>query len=64
MITWILVIYIYAGAFAKGDSVTVTSVSGFKSMNECQTAGLTTQKLVEDSAKILRFVCLQQSGER
>ncbi len=58
--SWILVIYIYAGAFAKGDSVTITHVPGFKSEAHCAAAGNMTKPLVNGSSKELRFVCLRQ----
>ena len=37
--TWVLVIYIYAGMWAKGDNVTLTTVSGFTSLASCEAAG-------------------------
>jgi hypothetical protein len=56
---WILVIYIYAGVFAKGDSVTLDNVPGFRSEAHCAAAGNALKPLVKDSAKELRFVCLR-----
>lgn len=58
--TWVLVLYIYAGVLAKGDSVTLTPVQGFKSLEACQAAGKASAPLVANSAKELRFVCLKQ----
>lgn len=58
--SYILVLYIYAGAFAKGDSVTLATVPGFKTEAECIAAGQKSAPLVKDSAKDLRFVCLKQ----
>lgn len=56
---WTLILYIYAGTFAKGDSVTLTNVTGFKTEQVCQEAGNSTKKLVKDSAKELRYVCVK-----
>jgi hypothetical protein len=57
---WVLILYIYAGGFAKGDSVTLTSVPGFSSQSACQVAGNAAAPLVANSVKELRFVCLKQ----
>ena len=58
--TWTLVLYIYAGVLAKGDSVTLTPIQGFKTLEACQIAGKDSKPLVSGSAKELRFVCLKQ----
>lgn len=58
--TYILVLYIYAGILAKGDSVTLTNVDGFASQQACMAAGKASEKLVEGSAKEVRFVCLKK----
>lgn len=57
--TWILVLYIYAGVMSKGDSVTVSSIDGFTSAASCATAGATAKTLVSNSFKDARFVCLK-----
>jgi len=59
--SWILVLYIYAGVFAKGDSVTITSIPGFHSEQECAAAGTKAKPLVDNTAKDLHFVCLAQT---
>jgi hypothetical protein len=58
--SWTLVIYIYAGMLAKGDSVTLTHIPNFKSEAHCSAAGSATKPLVSASAKELRFVCIRQ----
>ncbi|KQW02230.1 hypothetical protein [Rhizobacter sp. Root1221] len=57
---FILVLYIYAGMFAKGDSVTVQAVPGFTSEAACKAAGKAAEPLVAGSAKELRFICLKK----
>ena len=57
--SWTLVLYIYAGVLAKGDSVTLTHIPGFKTEQHCAAAGSATKTLVSGSAKELRFVCLR-----
>ena len=56
--TWVLVMYIYAGVFAKGDSVAIETIEGFTSEQACNTAGPYAKKLVDGSSKEYRFVCL------
>jgi len=56
--SWILVVYIYAGVFAKGDSVSVTAIP-MPTEAVCMDAGKKAKPLVNDSAKELRFVCLK-----
>jgi hypothetical protein len=56
--SYVLVMYIYAGMMAKGDSVTLSQVDGFTSMQSCQEAGKAGERLVGGSTKEYRFVCL------
>ena len=58
--SWTLVVYIYAGMLAKGDSVTLTHIQGFKTEAHCAVAGNALNPLVKGSAKELRFVCIKQ----
>jgi len=56
--TFVLVLYIYAGMLAKGDSVSMVTVP-MQSMEVCQKAGKEAEKLVGGSTKEFRFVCLK-----
>ena len=56
---WTLILYIYAGMFAKGDSVTLTNVPGFQTEQHCMDAGRSTTRLVADSKKEVRYVCVK-----
>jgi hypothetical protein len=60
--TWILVIYIYAGALANGDSVAIASIPSFSTKQECIQAGEDAKELVKGSTKVYRFVCLKKAG--
>lgn len=53
-----LVIYIYAGMLARGDSVAVYSIP-MRTMEACQREGKKAEVLVSASAKEYRFVCLK-----
>lgn len=57
---WVLIIYIYAGALASGDSVSLTNVDGFTSQQACQEAGAQGKGLVSTSSKVYKFVCVQK----
>lgn len=55
---WTLVIYIYAGAMAQGDSVTLTSIP-MASQKVCETAGQELDSLVSGTTKVVRYVCVK-----
>ena len=57
---WTLVLYIYAGALASGDSVSLLNVPGFKTEQSCIAAGTAAKPLVRGSTKELRYVCIKQ----
>lgn len=61
MKTFVLVLYIYAGILANGDSVSIAPITGFKTVEECIAAGDKSIPLVKSSAKQLRYVCLEQT---
>ena len=57
--SYVLVMYIYAGMMAKGDSVALSQIDGFTSMQSCQEAGKAGERLVGGiTSKEYRFVCL------
>lgn len=61
--TWILVMYIYAGTFANGDSVSLLQVNKpFSSVQSCEEAGKSAKGLVSGSSKEYRFVCMPHKG--
>jgi hypothetical protein len=57
---WTLILYIYAGVLASGDSVALNHIPGFKTEQHCQAAGSAAKPLVKGSAKEIRFVCIRQ----
>lgn len=58
MSAFYLVLYIYAGALAGGDSVSMVSIPQ-PTLAACQQAGKAAEQLVQGSLKELRFVCLK-----
>jgi hypothetical protein len=61
MNTFILIIYVYAAALADGDSVALTNVPGFHTIEACNTAGKATKNFVRGTTKNLEFVCVKSS---
>lgn len=57
--TYILVMYIYAGMMANGDSVTLLRAGEFNGIDACNAAGLQGNELVKKSTKDYRFLCLK-----
>lgn len=58
--TYVLILYVYAGALARGDSVAIHSLPGFKTQAECVAAGKAFEPLVSGT-KVARYVCVQQT---
>lgn len=56
--SYVLVMYIYAGMLAKGDSVALQVIEGFTSEETCNVAGTHGNELVKGSTKDYRFTCL------
>ena len=59
---WILIIYIYAGMLASGDSVALLQVqdSIYKTKQECTQQKKELENLVSGSAKELKIACIQR----
>ena len=57
---WVMLIYLYAGVFAKGDSVAVTTIPGYRTQIECEEAARDLPKLVKGTAKEVVFVCIHR----
>jgi hypothetical protein len=55
---WVLVLYVYAGIMAKGDSVALTTVP-MESEKACRLAGNAANALVSGSTKNVRYVCVR-----
>lgn len=57
--TYILVLFMFAGFMSKGDSVALTSVPGFATEAACREAGRQSLALVDRTMKDARFVCVK-----
>jgi hypothetical protein len=58
--TWVLVLFVHAGALSNADSMALTTVPGFKLESTCQAAGIKSQALAQLTTKEVRFVCVKQ----
>lgn len=58
VLAWTLVIYIYAGPLADGDSVTVTATP-MATEELCRAGGEALGSLVSNSTKVLRYECIR-----
>ena len=58
LVTWTLVIYIFAGPFAETDSVSLTNVTGFNSEKSCMEAGAKAKSLATGK-KDANVVCIK-----
>jgi len=56
--TYILILLVYAGPLSHGDSVAVTHVPGFSSLQSCEAAGKTAESMTNNSLKVTRHVCV------
>ena len=57
--TWTLVIFIYAGMLAKGDSVALQTLPGWTSQASCEAAASALSPLVQGTFKEIRTVCVK-----
>lgn len=61
---WILLIYVYAGVFAKGDSVAMTTIENFPTEESCETAARGLPRLVKGTAKEVLYLCIPKPKGR
>lgn len=57
--SWTLVIFIYAGVWAKGDNVSLTNVTGFSSKAACEVAAQQAEGLVSGTMKASKTICVE-----
>lgn len=55
---WVLIIYIYAGIWAKGDSVAIATIP-MASQDVCEQAAVKSETLTKATAKEFRHVCVK-----
>lgn len=55
---YVLILYIYAGAMAQGDSVALTHIP-MSTEQACKAAGEASNGLVRATTKNVRYVCVK-----
>lgn len=61
MITWVLILFAHVSAFRSGNSNTLTSVPGFITQQQCDTAGAdASSKLTQGTSQVIDYVCEPQ----
>ena len=58
--TWILVLFVHAGAMSNADSMALTNVPGFKTQASCEAAGRASESLAKATTKSVRWICVKQ----
>lgn len=56
---WVLILYMYDGTVSPSDAVALTNISGFVSEQSCIDAGNSAKKLVSNTLKNSRFICVK-----
>lgn len=57
--SYVLIIYFYAGMFAKGDSIGIATQE-FANKARCEAAGTAAAKFVSGTAKNVEWVCVEK----
>lgn len=63
MLEFVLIIFIHAGVFSGTDSMTMSTVGGFSSQQQCQQAGNIAKSLGNGTRKDVKFVCVQRTKQ-
>jgi hypothetical protein len=58
---WILILMIHAGIMSEHDSMGITNIPGFKTEQECNTAGQKSIVLGKGTTKDVKFTCVQRT---
>jgi hypothetical protein len=60
MMTWILLIFIHAGALSHSDDVSITTAR-FSQQNACETAGKEMARLAEPTVQAVKYACIHDA---
>ena len=56
---WTLILFAHAGVMSNTDSMALTTVSGFRSQQECIAAGKAAEKMTTATTKVMKFTCVE-----
>jgi len=58
--TYVLILMMHVGIMGSGNSNALTSIVGFKTLTDCETAGKSAATMSKDTVKEIKFVCVRQ----
>lgn len=58
--TWVLILFVGVGTLGEGEANSLTSVQGFASKTQCETAGKAAAARFGSGTKRVEFVCAEQ----
>lgn len=56
---WVLILFAHAGIMSDKDSMALTSVSGFKTQQECRAAGEESKRMASATTKVIKYTCVE-----
>ena len=56
---WTLILFAHVGMLSDKDSMALTSVPGFRTQQECVTAGKAAEKMAAGTTKVMKFICVE-----
>lgn len=56
---WTLILFAHVGMMSDKDSMALTSVPGFRTQQECQTAGENAKKMAGGTTKVIKYTCAE-----
>jgi hypothetical protein len=62
--TWVLIILVHVGGMSDRESSALTSVPGFASKEDCESAGRTAKDGLSTGTKKAATVCVAQPGPK
>lgn len=56
---WTLILFAHAGVMSNTDSMALTSVPGFRTQQECVSAGKTATQMALATTKVIKYTCVE-----
>ena len=56
---FILILWIHVGPMSDKDSMAITSIPSFSSLQECNAAGNRTTEITKGTVKSAKFICVE-----
>ena len=56
---WTLILFAHAGIMSDKDSMALTNIPGFRSQQECRTAGEEAKRMALTTTKVIKYTCVE-----